>query len=87
MTKLSMSMFASKADYEKAVAASRSPAPRERKKQIWLRPDQVDLLVECLKLVKVELDESPLSSKAHKMAGRFTYRRINELLAMLEPKP
>ncbi len=54
------------------------------KTQLWLQPDQIELMIECLNFVKVELDTGICTSDAHKMAGRFTYRRINELLKLIE---
>lgn len=53
------------------------------KTQIWLRPDQVDLLREIILFTKDRLNDGLVSSEAHKMAGRYTYRRLDELLAML----
>lgn len=53
------------------------------KTQIWLRPDQVDLLRETIVFAKARLDDGLVSSEAHKMDGRYTYRRLDELLAML----
>lgn len=57
------------------------------KKQIWLRPDQCELLVDCLKFTQSRLNEGTALSEAHKMAGRFVYRRITELLSQVEPVP
>jgi hypothetical protein len=54
-------------------------------KKISLENHQVDLLIECLKFCKGEL-ETGLAGKAHAMAGRYTYRRINEILAKLSPE-
>lgn len=55
----------------------------ERKKQIWLRSDQIELVVASLQLVKGQLDTGYVGSDAHKMAGRYTYKRINEILKLL----
>lgn len=56
------------------------------KKQIWLRPDQVDLMRCCLELAQTKLNEGYVDSKVHKMAGRYTFRRITELIALLDEK-
>lgn len=53
------------------------------KTQLWLRPDQVELLRDSLVFTKEKLNEGTVLSDAHKMAGRFVYRRIDELLALL----
>lgn len=53
------------------------------KRQIWLEPAQIELIVDCLNLIKKELNESTLNSSAHKMAGKFVYRRIDEIIEML----
>lgn len=53
------------------------------KTQLWLRPDQVELLRDSLVFTKEKLNEGTMLSDAHKMAGRFVYRRIDELLALL----
>ena len=58
------------------------------KKQIWLRPDQVELVVSCLKFMQKELNDGHVSSAAHKQpdlfAGRFMYARINDVLELFE---
>lgn len=59
----------------------------ERKKQIWLRPDQLELNISCLLYARTKIDEGYVGSDAHKMAGRFTYRRISELLELFGHKP
>lgn len=56
------------------------------KKQIWIRPDQVDLMRCCLVLVQAKLEEVILESRAHKMAGIYTARRISELIELLAEK-
>lgn len=53
------------------------------KTQLWLRPDQVELLRDSLVFTKEKLNEGTVLSDAHKMAGRFVYRRLDELLALL----
>lgn len=55
----------------------------DRKKQIWLRQDQVELTVMCLQHVKDRLNSDICNSPSHNMAGRFTYSRINEILRLL----
>jgi hypothetical protein len=57
------------------------------KKQVWLRPDQYELVVDCLEFTKQKLCEGTVLSDAHKMAGRFCYRRIDEVLAQMQDKP
>jgi hypothetical protein len=59
----------------------------ERKKQVWLRHDQVDLVVACLRHVQSKLkSESPLSA-VHAMAGQYTSRRIDEVLELFVSQP
>lgn len=56
----------------------------ERKIQVWFRPDQAELAVECLKFVHMKLDED-LAAGAHKyVAGPFAYRRIEEVIALFQ---
>jgi len=52
--------------------------------QIWLRPDQHELVVDCLQHVRGKLNEGTVLSDAHKMAGRFVFRRIDELLNQIK---
>ena len=44
------------------------------------RNDQIELVMDVLKYTKEMLDTGTVLSEAHKMAGRFVYRRINEVL-------
>lgn len=53
------------------------------KTQLWLRPDQVELLRDSLTFTLDRLNEGLVVSEAHKMAGLFVYRRLNEILALL----
>jgi hypothetical protein len=55
------------------------------KAQIWLRPDQVDLLRTLLKADLNILSEQSLASKLEYALVRFSARRIDELLALLPP--
>ena len=50
------------------------------KKQFWMRPDQVELTIECLKFSKMKIADRSIQGDAHEMAGRFVFKRINELL-------
>lgn len=54
----------------------------ERKKQVWFRPDQAELTVACLQFVHDKLDHGTVLSDAHKLAGRFTYARLEEIIAL-----
>ena len=61
------------------------------KKQFWLRPEQAEIVVECLLFVHEKLDEGTVLSDAHRMAGRYMYRRIEEILEIfgrpIQPPP
>lgn len=61
---------------------------RERKKQIWLRSDQVELTVSCLNFIRARLnDDLAMANGAHKVvAGQFTYKRIAEIVELLGGK-
>jgi len=53
------------------------------KKQVWLRPDQVDLVISVLNYFDQKLNgELCFGNEAHKVAGRYTRRRIAEVLAL-----
>ena len=57
------------------------------KKQIWLRPDQVDLVVSCLKYFRNRCTEpNNLESAAAYTAKGYTIRRVDEVLALLEQR-
>lgn len=59
----------------------------ERKKQIWFRPDQAELTIECLKYVKGRCSENnALDDGAARLGKRFVVRRIDEILKMFEEK-
>lgn len=56
----------------------------ERKKQIWLRPDQVDVVTECLTYAKDRAEDvNNLNKSIDLLAKRVLVRRINEVLALL----
>lgn len=58
----------------------------ERKKQVWFRPDQVELTVECLQYVKARCSEADsIQGTASTMAKRFVRKRIDEILALFGP--
>lgn len=55
--------------------------------QLWLKPEQIELILECLRHVKNKLNEGTVLSDAHRLiAGPYTYRRIEELIALIESK-
>jgi hypothetical protein len=57
---------------------------QERKIQIWLRPDQVDVLTECLVYVKRKAEEpNSLQNGIDAASKRLLVRRVNEILEML----
>ena len=55
------------------------------KRQVWLDEDQCRLITACLEFAQTELNGG-LASDAHKMAGRYTYRNISNLLPLFAPK-
>jgi hypothetical protein len=55
------------------------------KVQVWLRPDQVDLLRTLLRTDLDIISERSLASKLEYALVRFSARRIDELLALLPP--
>lgn len=60
---------------------------REHKKQLWLRPDQYELVRDCLTHCKNRLENDSTSYPIHAMAARYAVRRINEILALMRDKP
>lgn len=51
------------------------------KKQIWLRPDQVDLVVACLKYVRGQLvTDHHLLNGAQRMSCTYTAAQLSEVL-------
>lgn len=46
---------------------------------VVFRADQVELALDCFKYVQKMLNQGSLNTEAHKMAGRFVYRRLDEL--------
>lgn len=54
----------------------------EKKVQVWFRPDQAELTVECLKHVQNCLDKDQAYGAHAKVAGPFTYRRLAEIVAL-----
>lgn len=57
----------------------------DNKKQIWLRPDQVDLLVSAMTVVRDSLSRTPYSGETL-MACAYTSRRLSEIIGMLKPR-
>ena len=55
-----------------------------KKKQVWLRPDQAELVVSCLEYVRLKLNQDLASGAHSKVAGPFTYNRIGEVLDLLK---
>lgn len=58
---------------------------REHKTQIWLRPDQCELVVDCLSFVFSKLNSELSPSGVHAMAARYTRERIKEVMALFPP--
>ena len=58
-----------------------------RKKQIWFRPDQADLVTACLRYVQSKLHSGTPLSDVHAMAGQYTSRRISEVLELFDGPP
>lgn len=58
------------------------------KKQIWLRPDQVELVYRSLEVVREGLrSHAKISGNTSaKMACEYTEMQINEVLALLDGK-
>lgn len=56
------------------------------KVQVWLRPDQVDLLRTLLAADLALLAEQSLADKLERHLLRFCVRRIEELAALLPPR-
>ena len=56
---------------------------------ITLRGDQADLIAECLALIRVQLvREGRTAHETLEMAGRYTAKRIDEVLALVrKPNP
>lgn len=57
------------------------------KKQIWLTPEQVELVIKCLQLTKRGIGETPRRKEAHSCACVYTINRIDEVLALFEHEP
>ncbi len=61
-----------------------------RKKQLWLRQDQIELLQEILwtfdQFIGADMD-STLNSSVLKCCGRFTRKRVTELRKQLTTLP
>lgn len=55
------------------------------KKQIWLRPDQVDLVISALMVVDGGLGGVSVitTNRAANMAAEFTSRRVRELIELI----
>ena len=59
----------------------------KHKTQIWLRDDQTELVVSSLKIIRTQLHrESRPAFETLEMAAKFTANRIDEILAIIEPK-
>ena len=59
----------------------------EMKKQIWLQPQQVDLVAASHKYVRARCTEADSFQTAiSTLAKGYTIRRIDEVLALLEPQ-
>jgi hypothetical protein len=56
------------------------------KKQIWLEPHQLDLVIDCLQFCRNKLCEERSLSDLHKMAGKYMIKRIDEVAALFEAK-
>ena len=57
------------------------------KKQIWLRPDQVDLVVTCLKHVRSRcVEHNALDGQAAIAAKGFFIRRLDEVMEIVQPR-
>lgn len=54
-----------------------------KKHQIWLTGQDRELVIDALNLYKAQLAEYTLSSPAFKMAGRYTARRIDDVLLII----
>lgn len=56
------------------------------KKQIWLRPDQIELAILCLEHIRSRLNNDVAQGAHAKVAGPFTYKRVGELIVLLGGK-
>ncbi len=57
------------------------------KRNIWLQPEQVELVILCLKFTAADLNDALAGGAHKKVSGPFTYARIQELIALFEAKP
>lgn len=53
------------------------------KRQIWLQPEQHELLINCIHFAKEKLGTEYVIGDAHKMAGKFVSPRLDDLLKLL----
>ena len=56
---------------------------KTNKTQVWLRQDQVELTLLCLKHAQTRLNTDAASGAHERVSGPFTYRRINEIIVLL----
>ena len=60
----------------------------EHRRQVWLRPDQVDLIVTMLGVNVATLSERGTSNESWMAAARYSRRRIEECIALIKgPAP
>lgn len=57
------------------------------KRQVWIRQDQVELVIACLELAKQRMNDGPKMNDAHVVACRYTANRIDDVLKLFEDKP
>lgn len=62
-------------------------ASSNRKKQVWLRPDQVELALLCFRFARSKLNEDTALGAHKHISGPFTYKRIAELIALFGGAP
>lgn len=56
-----------------------------KKVQVWLRTDQADLVLHCLRHVRAKIVDDMLGSGAmSKVAGPFTRNRLDEVIILIE---
>ena len=57
-------------------------AKSTHKRQFWLRPDQIELVVACLRFTQHQLDTDQAGGAHKYVSGPFTYKRIEELISI-----
>ncbi len=55
------------------------------KVQIWLNPQQIDLITDCLRYVKGKINDH-MPNETTQMTGRYFCRRIDEVLELFSQK-